>query len=123
MVKRLKNLLVVIGASIALTGCGNQYEPEKDETTLALKEGNRLLHYYLRANPEKMTIEEMNFIQQYNPKKATKNESLMIELLYHSMGSSPLEPHDPKLTTEQRWNWMELEKKIAFYERVKELKK
>ena len=118
---KIKNLLAVIGTSIALTGCNDSYNPEKDETIIAIKEGNRLMHYYLRANPEQMTIEEMNFIQQYDPKKATQKESLMIELLYHSMGSSPLEPLNKELTTKQRWNWMEIEKKLAFYHRLKEL--
>lgn len=118
---KIKNLLSVIGTSLVLAGCSNYPNSEKDETIIAIKERDKLVEHYLEANPIQIAKEEMNFMQQYNPLNATPRESLMITLLYHHIGSKPLERYNSDLTTEQRWNSLEVEKKLAFYHRLREI--
>ncbi len=119
--RKNKNLLNVIGASLVLTGCCNYYESVRDETAIALKEGNELARHYLKANPGQIAEKEMKFMMQYKPLNATPYESLMITLLYHNVGSKPLAQYNSDLTTEQRWNSLEVGKKLAFYHRLKEI--
>ncbi len=119
--RKTKNLLKIIGASLVLTGCCNDYNSVKEETNIALKEGNELTRHYFEANPGQIAEEEMKFMRQYKPINANSYESLMIAVLYHSVGSKPLAPYNSDLTTEQRWNSLEVEKKLAFYHRLKEI--
>ncbi len=119
--RKTKNLLNLIGASLVLTGCSNYHDSIKDETITALKERNKLMEHYLEANSGQIATEEMKFMQQYDPINATSKESLMITLLYHHIGSNPLAPYNSNLTTEQRWNSLGVEKKLAFYHRLKEI--
>lgn len=116
-----KNLLNIIGASLVLTGCCNYYDSTKDETTIDFKERDNLAKHYIEANPGQIAEDEMKFMEQYKPLNANSRESLMIALLHHSVGSKPLEPYNSNLTTEQRWNSLGVEKKLAFYHRLKEI--
>ncbi len=119
--RKNNNLLTLIGTSLVLTGCFNYHDSVKDETIMTLKEEDKLRMHYLEANTGQIASEEMKFMQQYKPVNATPQESLMIKLLYHHVGSKPLTPYNSELTTEQRWNSLEVEKKLAFYHRLKEI--
>lgn len=119
--RKNKSLLNVIGASLILTSSCSHYDSIKDETIIALKEKNELTRHYLEANPCQIDSNEMKFMQQYKPLNATPYEALMINLLHHNVGSKPLEPYNSDLTTEQRWNSLGIEKRLAFYHRLKEI--
>ncbi len=118
--KKNKNLLGIIGTSLVLAGCCNYMDYTKNERDIVLKERNKLIEHYTEANPGQITGDEMRFMEKYEPLNATSQETLMITLLYHNVGS-PLETYKSELTTEQRWNSLDVEKKLAFYHRLKEI--